>query len=58
MKCIINNELVNTEIIEDMGYRQGTGYVKEVIYNGKLYKVVSPTKKGVYREWTVYDRLG
>lgn len=56
MKCIINNKIVDAKIIENLGYQAGN-YVKEVEYNGKLYKVISKTKAEIYREWTVFDRM-
>ena len=58
MKCIINGQNVNAELVEDCGYYHDPGmYVKEVLFQGKLYKVVSEKRRGVYREWTVNDRL-
>lgn len=59
MRCFINGEFVNAELIEDMGWHSDPGmYVKDVLFDGKLYKVVSSRKNGIYREWTVQNRLG
>ena len=56
IKCWIGGKLVDAEKIEKIEFL-GI-YTQEVLYDGKKHRVVSETKSGTYREWTVSDRLG